>query len=211
MDELIAGALAYVKAFFAADHSGHDALHTLRVWRTAKRIAAEEGADQLIVQLAALLHDVDDRKLSPDTWMDKRNALCFMQKTGVDETVQREVLDIIASVAFSAGRVPETLEGKIVQDADWLDAMGAIGIARTFAYGGSRGRPMVDPEEQPRADMTCEEYAARESSSINHFYEKLLKLKDGMHTAAGKVLAQHRHDFMEAYLQEFFDECEGTR
>ena len=166
MEQLINKAVAYVQAFFAEDHSGHDAQHTLRVWRMAKRIAAEEGADQLTVQMAALLHDVDDRKLSPETWQDKRNARQFMQESGVDEAVQRHVLSIISSISFSAGLVPDTLEGKIVQDADRLDAMGAIGIARTFAYGGSHGRTMYDPAEKPDEYMSRQEYAARTSSSI---------------------------------------------
>ena len=211
MEQLINRAVAYVQDFFAEDHSGHDAQHTLRVWRMAKRIAAEEGADQLTVQLAALLHDVDDRKLSPETWQDKRNARQFMQDSGASEAVQRHVLSIISSISFSAGLVPDTLEGKIVQDADRLDAMGAIGIARTFAYGGSHGRAMYDPAEQPNEHMSRQEYAARTSSSINHFYEKLLKLKDEMNTLAGRTMAQHRHAYMKAYLQEFFEECEGTR
>ena len=211
MEQLINKAVAYVQDFFAEDHSGHDAQHTLRVWRTAKRIAAEEGADQLTVQLAALLHDVDDRKLSPETWQEKRHARQFMQESGVDEAVQGHVLSIISSISFSAGLVPDTLEGKIVQDADRLDAMGAIGIARTFAYGGSHGRTMYDPAEKPDEHMSRQEYAARTSSSINHFYEKLLKLKDEMNTPAGRAMAQQRHAYMEAYLQEFFEECEGIR
>ena len=211
MEEIIARAQAYVRACFAGDSSGHDAQHSLRVWRTALQIAREESADLLVTQLAALLHDVDDRKLSPDTCEGKDNAVAFMRREGVaDETIAR-VVAAIRTVSFSAGLAPDTLEGKIVQDADRLDAMGAIGIARTFAFGGSRGRAIYDPEEPPAQGLSPAEYVRRASASINHFYEKLLLLKNGMHTSAGRRLAQARHAYMEGFLAEFFAEWEGER
>ena len=172
---------AFAREVFAGDASGHDFDHTLRVFHMATRLAREEGADLQIVQLAALLHDVDDRKLSPDTCEGKLRAVTFLRDLGVDEGVIQTIVDIITRISFSAQLPPpESLEGKCVQDADRLDAMGAIGIARTFAYGGSRGRRMHDPLRQDA------------QATIEHFYEKLLLLKDSMHTATGQRLAQQR-------------------
>lgn len=202
----------YVKQIFADDCSGHDYYHTMRVYRLAVQIAEQENADMLIVQLAALLHDVDDIKLSPKTHEKQVHAVEFMRSNGLDENIIESVCKIIDEVSF-AGKdsvEPSTIEGKCVQDADRLDAMGAIGIARTFAYGGSKGRKIYDPDIKPLMDMSKEEYRQnKNSTSINHFYEKLLLLKDMMNTETARKIAEHRQAVMENYLEEFMAEWEG--
>ena len=211
---MIENAIKYVKQIFADDCSGHDYHHTMRVYRLAVQIAKKENADLLIVQLAALLHDVDDVKFSPETHATKKNAVDFMESNGVDNKIIEAVCKIIEEVSFvgTDSVVPSTIEGKCVQDADRLDAMGAIGIARAFAYGGSRGRKIYDPEIKPLVNMSKEEYCQNQNStSINHFYEKLLLLKDMVNTDAAKRITEHRHAIMEAYLEEFMLEWEGER
>jgi len=211
---MIENAIKYVKQIFADDCSGHDYHHTMRVYRLAVQIAKKENADLLIVQLAALLHDVDDVKFSPETHATKKNAVDFMESNGVDNEIIEAVCKIIEEVSFvgTDSVVPSTIEGKCVQDADRLDAMGAIGIARAFAYGGSRGRKIYDPEIKPLVNMSKEEYCQNQNStSINHFYEKLLLLKDMVNTDAAKRITEHRHAIMEAYLEEFMLEWEGER
>lgn len=205
-------AIKYIKEYFANDCSGHDYHHTMRVYRLAVQIAKQENADLLTVQLAALLHDVDDAKLSPKTCATKKNAVDFMKSNGVNNKIIEAVCKIIEEVSFAGtdSVVPSTIEGKCVQDADRLDAMGAIGIARVFAYGGSKGRKIYDPEIKPLVNMSKEEYH-QNSTSINHFYEKLLLLKDMMNTDAAKRMTEHRQAVMEAYLEEFMAEWEGER
>lgn len=207
-------AIKYIKEYFANDCSGHDYHHTMRVYRLAVQIAKQENADLLTVQLAALLHDVDDAKLSPKTCATKKNAVDFMKSNGVNNKIIEAVCKIIEEVSFAGtdSVVPSTIEGKCVQDADGLDAMGAIGIARVFAYGGSKGRKIYDPEIKPLVNMSKEEYHQNQNStSINHFYEKLLLLKDMMNTDAAKRMTEHRQAVMEAYLEEFMAEWEGER
>lgn len=211
---IIENAIEYVKQIFANDCSGHDYHHTMRVYRLAVQIAKQENADMQIVQLAALLHDVDDAKLSPETYTTKKNAVDFMESNGVDDKMIETVCKIIEEVSFvgTDSVVPSMVESKCVQDADRLDAMGAIGIARTFAYGGSKGRKIYDPEIKPLVNMGKEEYRQNQNStSINHFYEKLLLLKDMMNTETAKRMAEHRQAVMEAYLEEFMAEWEGER
>lgn len=211
---MIENAIKYVKQIFADDCSGHDYHHTMRVYRLAVQIAKKENADLLIVQLAALLHDVDDAKLSPETYDTKKNAVDFMESNGVDNEIIEAVCKVIEEVSFvgTDSVVPSTIEGKCVQDADRLDAMGAIGIARAFAYGGSKGRKIYEPKIKPLVNMSKEEYHQNQNStSINHFYEKLLLLKDMMNTDAAKRMAEHRQAVMEAYLEEFMAEWEGER
>lgn len=194
---MVNNALEYIKEIFSGDSGGHDYYHTVRVYKIATEIAKQEYADVNIVQLAALLHDVDDKKLSPETHATKKNAVDFMTANGVDADIINIVCKIIDEVSFAGtdSVVPSTIEGKCVQDADRLDAIGAIGIARTFAYGGSRGRKIYDPDIKPRIGMSKEEYQKNmNSTSINHFYEKLLLLKDMMNTTAGKKLAEHSID-----------------
>lgn len=211
---MIENAVKYVKQIFADDYSGHDYYHTMRVYRLSVQIAKEENADMLIVQLAALLHDVDDAKLSTETYATKKNAVDFMESNGLDNKIIEVVCKIIEEVSFAGtdSVVPSTIEGKCVQDADRLDAIGAIGIARTFAYGGSKGRKIYDPDIKPLINMNKEEYRQnQDSTSVNHFYEKLLLLKDMMNTETAKRMAERRQAVMEAYLEEFMAEWEGKR
>lgn len=213
-ESIIDKAIEYVKKVFAGDCSGHDYYHTFRVYKLATQIAESENADIDIVQLAALLHDVDDRKLSPETYAVRKNAVDFMRANDVEKQVTEAVCRIIEEVSFAGEDtvVPETIEGKCVQDADRLDAIGAIGIARTFAYGGSRGREMYDPDVAPVKGMGKEEYYQNENStSINHFYEKLLLLKDRMNTETARRLAEHRQVVMKDFLEEFMAEWEGRK
>ena len=187
---------------------------SMRVYRLAIQIAEQENADMLIVQLAALLHDVDDVKLSLETHETKRNAVRFMKNSGVDDKVIASVCKIIDEVSFAGidSVVPSTIEGKCVQDADRLDAMGAIGIARTFAYGGSKGRRIHDPDIKPMTNMNKADYNQNHNStSINHFYEKLLLLKDMMNTESAEKMAMHRQAVMEDFLEEFMAEWEGEK
>lgn len=195
--DLLKKAEAFAREVFAGDASGHDIDHTLRVLHMAQRIAAEEGADEQLVQLAALLHDVDDRKISPDTCETLDRARSFLHSCDVSPEKTERILRIISCVSFSSGGRPDSLEGKCVQDADRLDAMGAIGIARAFAFGGSRGRRMHDPEGKT------------EGTTISHFYEKLLHLEGLMNTDTGRRIARERHSFMEHFLGEFNREWEG--
>ncbi len=211
---MVDNALEYIKEIFSGDSSGHDYYHTIRVYKLATEIAKQENADANIVQLAALLHDVDDIKLSPQTYHTKKNAVDFMTANKLDADMIDIVCKIIDEVSFAGtdSVVPSTIEGKCVQDADRLDAIGAIGIARTFAYGGSRGRKIYDPDIKPRIGMSKEEYKKDlNSTSINHFYEKLLLLKDMMNTTAGKKLAEHRQAVMQEFLNEFLAEWKGEK
>ena len=197
---MINKATEFAKEMFANDASGHDFDHTMRVYRMAVRIAEEEGADLQIVALAALLHDVDDRKISPQTCANKDRAVGFLRENGVSEPEIRKIAQIISEISFSEGNGrPSTAEGMCVQDADRLDAMGAIGIARTFAFGGSRGRRIHDPE------------GVDKGSSVQHFYDKLLLLKDRMNTDTGKKLAQQRDAYLRGFLEEFYAEWDGIR
>lgn len=193
-------AMEFARTVFAGDASGHDFDHTLRVYHMATRLAQEEGADLQTVQLAALLHDVDDRKLSPETYEGKLRAVNFLKENGVEDGKIREIVDIISRISFSAQLPPpESIEGKCVRDADRLDALGAIGIARTFAFGGSRGRRMHDPE------------GIDKNASIQHFYDKLLRLKADMLTPTGKRLAEQRDAYMRAFLEQFYGEWDGRK
>ena len=185
--ERIERAKAYIEELFKGNSGGHDAEHSLRVYANAAALAKEEGScDMEIVSLAALLHDADDYKLF-DT-ENNENARAFLSKEGIPGSRIDLICEAINSVSFSKnkGSRPRTLEGMIVQDADRLDAIGAVGVARTFAFGGEHGRPMDD--------------------SIKHFYEKLLLLKDMMNTKAGKKEAEKRHAFLEAFLSEYYEE-----
>lgn len=210
-NELIARTAAYVKEKFENEYSGHDWFHTLRVFRTATRIAEAEGADVETVQLAALLHDVDDRKLSPETYADKANARSFLFANNVDESRIDEICRIIGEISFAENCVPSTLEGKCVQDADRLDAIGAVGIARAFAYGGNHNRLMYHPDIAPNPNMSREEYVKSNSTTVNHFHEKLFKLTDMMNTDTAKSIAKERDAYMKVFIAEFLDEWEGKK
>lgn len=204
-------AISYIQNFFAGDSSGHDAFHSLRVYKTALAIAERENADQGIAALAALLHDVDDAKLSPATCAGKENAAAFLRREEIPEEIAARILHIIDQVSFRGtdSVIPDTIEGKCVQDADRLDALGAIGIARTFAYGGSRGRALYDPAILPALGMDEAAYRAHVAPSLNHFYEKLFLLKDMMATQTGRAIAEKRDAYMHTFVEEFLAEWEG--
>ena len=211
--ELVHRALSFAQKIFQNDYSGHDYFHTERVFKTATHIALQENANLEIVQLAALLHDVDDIKLSPQTHANKENARKFLTENGVNSPTIEQICEIIGEISF-AGKdsvTPKTLEGKCVQDADRLDAIGAIGAARAFAYGGSRNRLMHDPTIPPKGEMSKEEYHKHESTTINHFYEKLFKLTDLMNTETAKTIATQRQSYMKEFVAEFLDEWEGLK
>ncbi len=201
----------YIRTLFEGDGSGHDYFHSMRVHDAAVTIQQTEGGDLDVIRLAALLHDVDDRKLF-DT-EDYANARGFMERNGVPADTADRAVRVISQVSFR-GRdsvVPDTVEGKIVQDADRLDAIGAIGIGRAFAYGGAKSRPMHVPGQEFLEDMDADTYYSHENTTINHFYEKLLLLKDMMNTQTARELAEGRHRFMEAFLEEFYAEWDGQR
>lgn len=197
-----------VKEIFENDYGGHDFFHTLRVMRIAKYIAKIEGADTEIVELASLLHDVDDYKITGKNMDSVENACKLMNKYNIDKQVQLQVTDIIKTISFKANdtEIPSSLEGKVVQDADRLDALGAIGIARAFAYGGSRDNLMYNPNIKPNLNMNSDEYVKNKTTTINHFYEKPLLLKDMMNTGTGYNIAIKRDQFMRDFLEEFYRE-----
>lgn len=210
--EIIKKLIEYVKDKFANEYSGHDFYHTYRVYKNSIEIAKKEGADEFLVAMIALLHDLDDVKLSPNTFKNKDKAREFMAKNFIDGDLIDKVCHEIDCISFagSGKNIPATLEARCVQDADRLDAIGAIGIARAFSYGGSHKRELYNPEETIRENMTEKDYRKSESSSLNHFYEKLLKLKDLMNTDFAKKEALRRHEFMERFLKEFHREWEGS-
>jgi len=195
--------------------SGHDWWHVYRVWKMAKFIAAKESADQFIVELAALLHDIADWKFyGGDDNVGARAARKLLSKQSVHKEIIDHVCEIIRTAPFKGAGVKtkmRTLEGKVVQDADRLDAIGAIGIARAFAYGGYKNQTIYDPNEKPILHRSKKEYLGSRSSTINHFFEKLLLLKDRMNTKTAKKISKDRHEFMEKYLDRFFNEWEGKR
>ncbi len=198
----------YVRLQFEQDASGHDWWHIHRVWQLAINIAKHEKADLFLVEMAALLHDLDDWKLKAQHDKTERSRQ-WMEKLGIENKVIDQVEAIIAEVSFKGAGVdttPQSLEAQVVQDADRLDAIGAIGIARTFAYGGNKNRQIYDPEIKPEYHIDFESYKKTNAPTINHFYEKLLLLKDRINTNYGKKLAEERHKFMKLYLDQFFKE-----
>lgn len=209
-DDLINNSLEFIKVLFKDDFSGHDYFHSLRVYKLATRICQTEKADIELVQLAAILHDTDDYKLFNLQSTTCSNAINFMKDQKLSEDTIDKVCKIINEVSFKGNDTvkPETIEGQIVQDADRLDAIGAIGIARTFAYGGSKNIEMYNPEIKPKANMNEQEYKHHNGTVINHFYEKLLLLKDMMNTGEAKRIAKKRHNYMLEFIFEFQKECE---
>ncbi len=211
--KIIQDTIAFVKTSLDGAEGGHDWHHTYRVWKMARYIAQEEQVDELVVELAALLHDIADAKFhNGDESVGPRRAREFLTSHQVDEAIIQHVVNIIQFMSFKGGNheAPFTSpELQVVQDADRLDALGAIGIARAFNYGGFRNRKLYDPDIPPKMNMTREEYKKNKGPTINHFYEKLLLLKDRMNTATGKIIAERRHQFMETYLEEFYSEWEG--
>jgi uncharacterized protein len=209
--EIINKTVQFVRTILQNAEGGHDWWHIHRVHTNAKLIAATENCDLLTVELAALLHDIADSKFhNGDEEIGPATAGNFLHSMNVDVHIITHVQQIIRHISFKSGfdnlsfQSPEL---SIVQDADRLDAIGAIGIARAFNYGGFKGREIYNPEIKPNLNMSKEEYKNTTAPSINHFYEKLLLLKDKMNTTTGKQLAEQRHTFMEAYLQQFYLEC----
>jgi uncharacterized protein len=212
-EEVVRRTEQYVREELSGDASGHDWWHVDRVRVLAKRLGREEGADLFVVELAALLHDIADWKLHDgDTGAGPKVAAEWLQKSVVGQEVIDHVCDIVGTLSFKGEGVPTpmaTLEGQVVQDADRLDAIGAIGIARTFAYGGARGRLIHDPEVAPHENADLETYLHSHSSTTNHFHEKLFLLKDRMNTESARRLAAGRHSYMKSYLDRFMKEWEG--
>ncbi|WP_122641170.1 MULTISPECIES: HD domain-containing protein [unclassified Romboutsia] len=197
----------FVKDKLKKDGTGHDWYHIERVYNMAKYIGERENANMFIVEMAALLHDIDDWKLS-DSYSTSLTE-SFLKSVSVDKEDFDDIMNIINTMSFKGGVVSSkqnTIEGKIVQDADRLDALGAIGIARTFAYGGSKNRLIYDPNIDPIEFKSLDEVKYKENHTINHFYEKLLKLKDLMNTEIAKDIANERHEFMEQFLHKFYNE-----
>jgi uncharacterized protein len=212
---LIETTIQFVKATLAQAEGGHDWFHIERVYKNAVLIAASENCDLEIVQLGALLHDIADSKFHDgDESIGPRTARTFLESEKVAPATIDHVIAIIENISFKGGRVERqfsSIELDIVQDADRLDAIGAIGIARTFNYGGFKNRALYNPEIAPNLTMTKDEYKNNEAPTINHFYEKLLLLKDKMNTETGKQIAQDRHRYMEDFLEQFYAEWEGKK
>lgn len=197
-----------VEGIYNQFDASHDFQHIQRVLMNARAIMeVEKDADHEIVELAVLLHDVSDPKYTTD----KENEQTILQQLSLSDASKLHIQNVIASVSFSGGNEKETttIEAKIVQDADRLDALGAVGIARTFAFGGAKGRPLYDDAEEVRLDMSVDEYRSKSTASVTHFYEKLFLLKDLMKTEKGKQLAQQRHEFMEQFIQQLKAERDG--
>lgn len=213
IEAVLAATETFVRERLAGESTGHDWWHTERVTRLARRIALTEGADLTVVHLAALLHDVADWKFSGDEEASGRESRAWLTSQGIDVAVIDHITEIINTLSFKSADQPRmrTLEGQVVQDADRLDALGAIGIGRTFAYGGWKGTPMYDPQAPPRLGMSGAEYRAHVGTTINHFYEKLLLLRDLMNTTAGRQLAEGRHRYLEGFLEQFLAEWVGER
>ncbi|MGZ3925866.1 MAG: HD domain-containing protein [Mucilaginibacter sp.] len=209
--EIIEKTQIFVRKTLENAEGGHDWWHIHRVWVNARKIVQTEDADLLVVELAALLHDIADSKFhNGDEEIGPATAGRFLFGLGVDRHIVEHVQQIIRHISFKAGFDTPTFRSKeleIVQDADRLDAIGAIGIARAFSYGGYKGREIYNPEIAPNLNMSKAEYKSSTAPSLNHFYEKLLLLKDKMNTATGKQMAEQRHHFMELYLQQFYLEC----
>lgn len=207
---LINACIEFVKMELNDSEKGHDWWHIERVWNTAKLIAKSEPADQLVVELGALLHDIADSKFhGGDEEIGPEKAAIFLNALNVDPALVGHVVQIIRHISFKGGnhlRGFSSSELDVVQDADRLDALGAIGIARAFHYGGFKNRLLYHPDIKPNLTMTKEEYKKSDAPTINHFYEKLLLLKDRMNTPTGKALAVRRHAFMEQFLEEFKSE-----
>lgn len=211
--ELIDLTAVYVRKTLSGAEGGHDWWHIYRVWKTACKIAESTQVDGLVVELAALLHDIADSKFyGGDETIGPQMAEDFLKSVNVEEVTIAHVRKIIENISFKGGKETKNFnspELEVVQDADRLDAMGAIGIARTFNYGGHRNREIYNPDIKPDLTMDKEAYKTSSAPTLNHFYEKLLLLKDRMNTSTGKEMALKRHEFMLQYLEEFFREWDA--
>jgi uncharacterized protein len=212
---IIETTITFVKQKLQNAEAGHDWFHIERVYKNALLIAKKENCNLEIVQLGALLHDIADSKFhNGDETIGPKTARNFLEAQQVDPETINHVIAIIENISFKGGNFDiqfSSIELDIVQDADRLDAIGAIGIARTFNYGGFKNRQLYNPEIAPNLQMTKEEYKTSEAPTINHFYEKLLLLKDKMNTKTGKKIAENRHSFMEVFLEQFYGELNGRK
>ena len=211
--QIIKNTISFVKKTLQNAEGGHDWWHIYRVWKLSKKIASAENADLFVVELGALLHDIADSKFHDgDEELGSMLAKDFLLSQKVELQTIQHVIKIIENISFKGGNFKKIFNSKeleIVQDADRLDAIGAIGIARTFNYGGFKNREIYNPEIKPNLNMSKEEYKKSKAPTINHFYEKLLLLKNLMNTNAGKKLAEKRHEFMKDYLSQFYNEWEA--
>lgn len=212
--DIVSQTADFVKAKLSGDGSGHDWFHVERVWKNAIHIGKRENVDMFVVELAALLHDIADWKFADgDETAGPREARRWLEDLSVDENAIAHVCEIIKDLSFKGARVKtsmKTKEGMVVQDADRLDALGAIGIARAFAYGGHKNREIHNPSITPTLHQSFEQYKNSTSTTLNHFYEKLLLLRDLMNTQAAKHIAEERHAYMEQFLERFYCEWEGN-
>lgn len=210
--DIIQKTAEYIKTEFSGDSSGHDWWHIHRVWKNALTLCEHEKADGFIVQLAALLHDLDDWKFNESGDETPLRAKAWLDSCAVESSIAEKVCEIITHISYKGANVENkmrSLEGFIVQDADRLDAIGAVGIGRAFAYGGYKNRPMYDPETSNTMHKSFEEYRNSKSATVNHFYEKLLLLKEMMNTKTAKRIAEQRHQVMLDFLDQFMNEWEG--
>nr|WP_264544836.1 HD domain-containing protein [Flavobacterium sp. N1846] len=212
---LINNTIAFVKKQLEGAEGGHDWFHIERVYKNSLLIANGEDCNLTVVKLGALLHDIADSKFhGGDETVGPKTARIFLENENTDEETIQHVINIIENISFKGGNFEKKFNSKeleIVQDADRLDAIGAIGVARAFNYGGFKNRALYNPEIQPNFNMTKEEYKKSESPTLNHFYEKLLLLKDKMNTETGKKIAEERHEFMEQFLSQFYAEWDGQK
>ncbi|PVW15059.1 HD domain-containing protein [Marixanthomonas spongiae] len=212
---LINNTIAFVKKELKDAEGGHDWFHIERVYKNALLISETEQANALVVALGALLHDIADSKFhNGDETVGPKKAVDFLTSEGVSEEIIEHVVQIIKNISFKGGNKEQAFHSNelaVVQDADRLDALGAIGIARTFNYGGFKNRALYDPKIKPNLNMSPSEYKASTAPTINHFYEKLLLLKDRMNTETGRRIATDRHEFMETFLKQFYAEWEGEK
>ena len=212
--QIIQDTIEFVKETLKGAEGGHDYFHVERVYKNALLIAKTEKVDEFIVALGALLHDIADSKFyNGDETVGPKKARVFLESKNVSEEIIVHVEKIIQNISFKGGNFEQKFtspELEVIQDADRLDAIGAIGIARCFNYGGYKNRELYNPSILPNLNMTKEEYKKSTAPTINHFYEKLLLLKDKMNTATGKSIAAKRHEFMEQFLQQFYNEWDGT-
>ncbi|HWS61050.1 MAG TPA: HD domain-containing protein [Flavobacterium sp.] len=213
--ETVNKTILFVKEKLENAEGGHDWFHIERVYKNALLIADGEVCDLNIVKLGALLHDIADSKFHQgDETIGPKTAREFLENENIDEATIKHVINIIENISFKGGNTEKTFtsaELNIVQDADRLDAIGAIGIARAFNYGGFKNRPLYNPNIAPKLRMSKEEYKNSQAPTLNHFYEKLLLLKDKMNTETGKKIAQERHRYMEGFLSQFYAEWDGEK
>ena len=214
-EQIISNTEAFVKSALKNAEGGHDWFHILRVWNNAKLIAKEENVDLFIVELGALLHDIADSKFhNGDESIGPKIARVFLEEQQVDNITINHVEQIISNISYKGGNFEQKFKSPeldVIQDADRLDAIGAVGIARCFNYGGFKNRTLYDPDIKPNLGMTKEQYKTSTAPTINHFYEKLLLLKDRMNTKTGKQIANKRHAYMLGFLDQFDSEWKGEK